>query len=160
MASHTFAAETSVAEVMDALRVMVKSLQQSSREVQRATGISGAQFFVLQQLAAQSADSLNALAARTSTHQSSVSVVVSRLAARGLVAREPAADDARRTAIRITPAGEATLAGAPATLQERLVDALRALPAERIEQLSATLREVLTTAGLTPTEGFFFEDDA
>src|SRR5580658_6655719 len=75
--------------VMDALRRVVRALRLTARDAERSAGISGAQLFVLQSLADQAAASLNELAERTLTDQSSVSVVVKRLVARRLVARKP-----------------------------------------------------------------------
>jgi MarR family transcriptional regulator, lower aerobic nicotinate degradation pathway regulator len=82
---------------LDAIRKLIRALGDSARMAQGRTGITGAQLFVLRMLAAQPAGlSINELADRTMTHQSSVSVVVSRLAARGLVARAPAPDRSSR----------------------------------------------------------------
>src|SRR5215470_9599078 len=86
----------SVRAIMDALRRIVRGLRLTARDAERSAGISGAQLFVLQSLAEERASSLNDLADRTLTDQSSVSVVVKRLADRKLVARKAAADDARR----------------------------------------------------------------
>src|ERR1019366_5949434 len=69
----------SIRSVMDALRRVVRDLRLSARDAERSAGISGAQLFVLQSLAEEPASSLNVLADRTLTDQSSVSVVVNRL---------------------------------------------------------------------------------
>jgi DNA-binding MarR family transcriptional regulator len=87
---------------------------------------------VLQQLAEAPADSVNELAARTLTHQSSVSVVVSRLVRHGYVTRSRAESDRRRRVIELTPAGRAVLRTAPETFQLRLITALDTLqPSEQ-----------------------------
>src|SRR6516165_4152555 len=92
----------SVRAVMDSLRRIVRGLRLSARDAERSAGISGAQLFVLQSLAEERASSLNDLADRTLTDQSSVSVVVKRLTDRKLVARKAAADDARRIELSLT----------------------------------------------------------
>ncbi|HEX3158563.1 MAG TPA: MarR family transcriptional regulator, partial [Gemmatimonadaceae bacterium] len=92
---------------MTALRRLVRTLRLSASAIERDIGVSGAQLFVLRQLQQRPAASLNELAERTLTHQSSVSTVVRRLAERGLVARSPAADDARRLEIALTAQGAA-----------------------------------------------------
>ncbi|HEY7394673.1 MAG TPA: MarR family winged helix-turn-helix transcriptional regulator, partial [Gemmatimonadaceae bacterium] len=81
---------------MNSVRSIVRALRINTRAVELKMGISLAQLFVLQQLAERSADSLNELAERTATHQSSVSVVVRRLVERGLVSRTPSTTDKRR----------------------------------------------------------------
>src|SRR3954465_9301852 len=84
-------AETALA--LDEVRRLVQALRQSTVQAERETGLSGAQLFVLQQLAQTPAQSLNDLAERTHTHQSSVSVVVTRLVGRGLVSRQRSPED-------------------------------------------------------------------
>src|ERR671938_1731164 len=68
---------------LDAIRRLVRGLRLAARASEREAGLSAAQLFVLQQLAESPAESINELAARTLTHQSSVSVVVRRLVERG-----------------------------------------------------------------------------
>ena len=83
---------------LDALRRIVKELRVSSRSVERTHGVSSAQLFVLQKLNESTVPlSINELADRTQTHQSSVSVVVSRLAEDGWVLRQPSPKDGRQT---------------------------------------------------------------
>ena len=92
----------SIRTVMDGLRRIVRDLRLSARDAERGAGISGAQLFVLQTLSESSAQSLNDLADRTLTDQSSVSVVVKRLVERKLVARKPSEEDGRRVELSLT----------------------------------------------------------
>ncbi len=124
---------------MNAVRSIVRALRVNTRAIELKMGISLAQLFVLQQLEDRPADSLNALAERTATHQSSVSVVVRRLVERGYVSRVASAIDKRRIEIAVTPTGSALLAGAPMTIQTQLMTALREM--ERSEQ--TTLADLL-----------------
>lgn len=148
-----------IAEVMGALRQIVHALYRSSRSAERAHGISGAQLFVLQLLAESPAPSVNALAERTLTHQSSVSVVVSRLVERGLVARQRSAEDGRRVELCLTPAGEEVLQRTPAAVQLQLLESLRSLAAEELDCLSTVLSRISSEMGVSggPVQ-FFFQD--
>jgi DNA-binding MarR family transcriptional regulator len=83
-------------QALDAIRRIISVLRRSSRLAESEVGIGGAQLFVLQQLATAPARSINELAERTYTHQSSVSVVVRRLVKQRLVERRPGPDDRRR----------------------------------------------------------------
>jgi len=132
-----------------------------STRAEQATGLSGAQLFVLQQLAEAPARSLNELAVRTRTHQSSVSTVVTRLVSRGLVSGRRAAADNRRLLLQLTPAGRALLAKAPETAQSRIIAALEKMPERRrLAQVAAleSLVEALGVAGAAPT--LLLEPDA
>ena len=133
---------------MNALRSVVRALRVNTRAIELKMGMSLAQLFVLQQLAERPSDSLNDLAERTATHQSSVSVVVRRLVERGLVVRTPSAADKRRIEIDVTPAGRALLAEAPITIQRQLIEGLGTLPVERQVHLADTLEQWLRASGV------------
>src|SRR5262245_59137704 len=126
MGSNTSSADTR--EVLDAIRRIVQDLRESSRDAENRAGLSGAQLFVLQTLAEAPGLSLNELAERTRTHQSSVSAVVTRLSRDRLVERGTSADDGRRAEIRLSARGRGRLRKAPRAAQERLVAAVDALP--------------------------------
>jgi DNA-binding MarR family transcriptional regulator len=120
--------------------------------------LSGAQLFVLQQLAEQPAQSLNELALRTRTHQSSVSTVVTRLVGRGLVSRRRADDDGRRLVLELSPAGRDLLTGAPETAQTRLIAALERLPRSELAALTANLEGLVAALGMEAEPApLFFE---
>ena len=145
--------------VVDALRRIVRELRLSAREAERGAGISGAQLFVLQALASQSAASLNELAERTVTDQSSVSVVVKRLVARNLVTRRPSRADARRVELAVTASGRKLLARCPEPTQVKLVSALRRLSARELHELTAGLAGLIREMGLGETSVRMFFDD-
>jgi len=145
-------------DVLDAIRHVVRTLREASRSSERAVGVSAAQLFVLQRLAGARPLSVSELAARTLTHQSSVSVVVGKLAEQGLVTRQRTADDARRVAVALTPAGRALLERAPAAAQDRLIAALALVGRARRRRLADDLRELVRAMG--PETGhppMFFE---
>ena len=149
------------ATVMDAVRRIVRALRVSTRSVEREIGISGAQLFIMQQLVGEQSLSVNQLARLTMTHQSSVSVVVARLAERGLVARKASKEDARRASIELTAKGRRLLGSAPLTAQARLTGALQRLPADQVSLLASTIDAWIREAGIDhePAQ-FFFEEDA
>jgi DNA-binding MarR family transcriptional regulator len=128
--------------VLDSLRRIVHALRESSRQAEMSVGVSGAQLFVLQALMSSPALSLNELAALTHTHQSSVSTVVTRLAARKLIRRTKASDDARRIELTVTPGGRRLLAASPGAAQERLVRSIARLPGLSQRRLAVLLNQV------------------
>ena len=147
--------------VLDGLRRLVKSLREGSRAAEQTLGLSGAQVFVLQALAKTPSLSLNELAERTHTHQSSVSVVVTRLVARKLVQRAKDPDDGRRLVLRLTARGQQVLKKAPGATQDRLIDALDRLPAAERRGLASSLAKVAALMEL-PSQApeMFFEAPA
>lgn len=170
MASHTSAAGSAdhgrksgsrPREVLNGFRHLVRALRVSSREAEQAVGLSGAQLFVLQCLARESPCSVNELAARTATDQSSVSVVVSKLVDAGCIKRVTSSIDRRRVELSITTKGKTLLSNAPEAVQDRLLTALQELRPSELTQLSRLLGKVLTLANVdTSHVTLFFEDRA
>jgi DNA-binding MarR family transcriptional regulator len=152
-------AEADVRLILDHFRRIVRVLRESSRAAEQRFGLTGAQLFVLQALAQQPSQSLTDLATQTRTHQSTVSVVVSRLVERGLVARTAAADDARRLELTLTRAGRDLVRRSPHAAQERLFASIEGLPArERAPaKLLGALVEAMELSGEEP--GMFFDED-
>jgi DNA-binding MarR family transcriptional regulator len=130
------AAHDDVAEVFNSLRRLVHALHNASRETERRLGVTGAQLFVLTQLRATPSLSINALAERTMTHQSTVSVVVRRLA-----------DDARRVELTLTAAGNALLRRAPEPVQVQLARAIEAFDAADRRTLAIALKRLVRALG-------------
>ncbi len=139
---------TSAQRVLDSIRRIVRLLREGSRASEDAVGLSAAQLFVLQKLDPATPLSLNELAARTLTHQSSVSVVVSRLVERGMVQRRPAADDARRLELLPTKRGLALRDRAPAAAQDRVIAAVASLSDKQQRDLADMLERMVRALGL------------
>jgi DNA-binding MarR family transcriptional regulator len=134
-------------QALDAIRRIISVLRRSSRLAESEVGIGGAQLFVLQQLATAPARSINELAERTYTHQSSVSVVIRRLVKQGLVERRPALDDRRRRELRLTRAGKRLVARAPVPAQIRLINGLRALSVSQLRTFVRLFDQVVHRMG-------------
>lgn len=144
---------------MEALRRLVRALSSSAREASRGGGLSGAQLFVLRQVAARPGLSIGQLAASTLSRQSTVSEVVSRLVERELVARETSAADARQAELSLTAAGRRAIAKFGATAQERLAAGLASMPAARRRVLADALESWLSAAELTDVPAAMFFDE-
>jgi DNA-binding MarR family transcriptional regulator len=147
-----------VRATLDAFRHIFQALRGSHR---RRASIGAARLFALQQIADHPNASVNDIAARTFTHQSSVSVVIQRLVATGLVVKVPAKDDARRTRLSVTAKGKRLLARAPGTVQEDLVSAVSSLTARdrrTLARLLTTIAHAVTPAGIQTPPPMFFEE--
>jgi DNA-binding MarR family transcriptional regulator len=146
--------------VLDSVRILLRSIRLNNVDVERELGLSLAQLFVMQQLLRHDGSSVNDLAELTRTHQSSVSVVVRKLAERGFVEKRVSANDGRRAELSLTPAGRELLARSPATVQARLEDGLNQIGATRTRALAESLAEWLRRCGLhDAAPPMFFEDD-
>jgi DNA-binding MarR family transcriptional regulator len=149
-----------VSKVLDDLRRIVRVLRRSSRAAERTVGLNGAQLFVMQVLAAHPKLSLNQLATRTRTHQSTVSVVVSRLVRRGLVARTRSQTDGRSVLLALTAAGQRLLSRAPEAAQEHLIDGIERLHPRTRTQLAGALRKLVDAMHIGSDDpGMFFGEE-
>jgi DNA-binding MarR family transcriptional regulator len=146
--------------IMDSLRRIVQALRRSSLSLEKLTGLTGAQVFVLRQIQSKSGLSLNELAGLTFTHQSTMSEVVSRLERMGLVVRSKSADDARRLEIRLTVEGQAVVVAGNLPAQENLIRAIAALPRKTAAHLAEGLDLLIKTAGLSDQPAVLFFDEA
>ena len=125
--------------VVDAIRSIIQTVRNSGRETEQRLGISSAQLYVLSELRDKAALSINELADRTYTHQSSVSMIVARLVENRLVTRTASSRDGRRLSIALTPAGRAMLRKSPDPVQTRLVSALRTMSRSELKGLAGGL---------------------
>lgn len=148
-----------VRRVADSIRRIVKELRMSSKTAERATGLSGAQLFVLQRLETKAPLSVNELAELTFTHQSSVSVVVQRLVQKKLVVRSRSVRDGRSVELTLTPKGRLLSGRAPEAAQQRMFSAVSTLGKSDRQKLAALLETVVSEMGLKaePVELFFEE---
>ncbi len=137
-----------LARALNAVRRMVRGLRSAAEAVERELKISGAQLFVLKELADVPDQSVKDLAAVTMTTHSTVSQVVSQLIAKGLVARTSDPSDKRRAVLRLTRQGANLVRRSPPVIQANLITGFSTLrPAER-RGLANGLEKWLDASGM------------
>ena len=138
----------SASRAMRALREVIRSFNVATKKLERGFGLSGAQLEALEILRDNPGLSPSDLACRSSTDQSTASVVVKRLADAGYVERRQKDGDRRRTHLTLTPEGAAVLEKAPPSVPTRLREAfMRMAQPERVT-LTQLLERWLGLAGL------------
>lgn len=145
---------------MNSLRRITQAIRLSSSAAQKTVGITGAQLFVLEQLAEHPIASLREIVDRTLTDQSSVSVVVSRLVRSRYVTRQRSASDGRRIELSLTASGRALLHRAPQAAQTRLVSALRGVPVLELRVAATVLERLAREMGATVEKTTMFFEPA
>jgi DNA-binding MarR family transcriptional regulator len=147
--------------VFDPIRRIVRALRVSSRAAEKLVGLSGAQLFVLHNLSVGGrALSLNELAARTMTDQSSVSVVVQKLVARGMVTVSRSRADGRRIELALTASGRKAIGKSAGAAQDRLIESLNRMAPARRRQLASLLDQLVSEAGIaSAAPSLFFEQE-
>jgi DNA-binding MarR family transcriptional regulator len=128
--------------VINAIRRIVHALRKASKLTEKNMGLSAAQLFVLQRIAESEAPlSINDLAKRTLTHQSSVSVVVTRLVEQGLIERVKSKSDGRAVELCINKKGSALLQKAAPSIQEQILVGVSRLSDDERRGLVADLEK-------------------
>jgi DNA-binding MarR family transcriptional regulator len=146
------------ADALGGIRAVVGALSRSARSVERRTGVTNAQLFVLRELAGTEGLSLSELAARSLTQQSTVSAVVARLVEQGLVRRERAKDDRRRLRLSLALAGRRVVRDAPEPATGRLLGALDRLTTRELRSLTDGLDALTSALGIEHgAPGMLFE---
>lgn len=146
--------------MLNSLRRTVRAFRAAAQAAEDVLGVSGAQHFVLQKLADAPALSLNDLAARTLTHKSSVSVVVSRLVARGYVRRHRSSADGRGIVLTLTWTGRRALERAPESAQSRMLRALRRFPPEQLVRFASLFERFTDELGVASLEPLMLFEEA
>ncbi|MBE3636843.1 MarR family winged helix-turn-helix transcriptional regulator [Mangrovicoccus algicola] len=126
-----------------ALRRILRATELYSRDLAHAAGLTPAQLRVLQIVTGRGGSATpKALATQMGVAQATVTALVDRLVARGMVGRERSETDRRQTNIVISDRGKAAVAEAPDALQQRYVRAFEQLRDWEQAQLLASLERV------------------
>ncbi len=153
-------AEASVGKALEAVRRVVRALRLSANRARESVGVSSAELFILRALNdGGPVASLNELAARTYTDQSSASPVVERLRRRRLIRRRRSAIDGRRVTIELTDSGRALLQRAPLPPQAGVIAALHRMSGAERDSLARGLTRLVVEMGLDHGQGaMLFEE--
>lgn len=106
-------------EALIALRQIMRATEISSRNLAKASGLSTSQYILLHLLSRHCRLTPSAIAREVSLSQATVTALIDKLVARGLVKREKDVADKRRVFIELTSEGEVCLSSGPGILQER-----------------------------------------
>lgn len=129
-------------EVLGEFRLIFKSARKHFKSVQDSAGVSGAQLWVLSEVARTPGMRVSDLAAKMSIHQSTASNLIERLESESLLLRTRDKDDQRVVRLRLTPAAEKIVAKAPGPPEGILPDALKRLSRNELIELKSHLHKV------------------
>ena len=130
-------------DVLEQFRVIVRSVRQHYREVERRAGLSGAQLWALAEVEARPGLKVGELARAMAVHPSTASNLVRRLSSLGLLRRERRGRDQRHVQLFTTARGLKVLARAPRPAIGVLQQALSELAPQRLAELHGALSRVV-----------------
>ena len=131
-----------VDESLIALRRILRATELYARDLAQAAGVTPAQLRVLQIVGEKKDPTAKTLATQMGVSQATVTALVDKLVARGLVSRLTSAQDRRQTNITLTNQGKDVLEEAPDALQQRYVRAFADLADWEQAQLVSSLERV------------------
>ena len=130
-------------QVLKKFRIIYGSVRQQFREIEQTCGVTGAQLWILQEVAKKPDIGVSELAGRLSVHQSTGSQLVEKLVGCNLIIKERSKEDQRRVGLRVTEEASRLLTNAPDPAEGILPEALQALPESALIALNNSLFEVI-----------------
>lgn len=148
------------AAIVQGLRRIVKALETYSQDVRSDYGLTGPQLWALKTLLRRGRMPAGDLAKALVVHQSSISALVDRLAARGLVRRIRRVADRRFVEIALTSRGKAVALDAPEAAQGRLLHALEDMKGDRVRRIRQSIDQLVDAMEAADLNArFFFSEE-
>jgi DNA-binding MarR family transcriptional regulator len=135
--------KSSIDRIVEAAIYLQSESRRLAKEQSARHGITATQLNVLKLLDAVGDLSLSELSKQLAATNSSITGIIDRMVAAGLVAREQSTQDRRVWHIRLTPDGRQVARKVDVAPWEVLARALRTLPAGELDQLIKTLVKIV-----------------
>lgn len=147
--------------ILNRVRRLVRALRSYDKQAQARHGFGAAQMFILHVLQQEDALSMNELADRTATDQSSASLAVGKLIVEGYVRRETGVEDRRQVRLTLTAKGRAVVRKTPPAAQARIMDSVQEMSRAERTKLMALLDKLVAGMEPAPAEGapMLFQDE-
>ncbi len=145
-----------VEAIVQGLRRVVKALEVYSRDVELTFGVTGPQLWALKTLERSGPLPVSRLAEELAVHQTSASLLVSRLEHRGLIRRTRSQQDRRVVLLSLTRQGRAIAKRAPEAAQGRLMHGLLAMPGREVRQIRVAVERIVESMEAKNIEATFF----
>ncbi|SFA90848.1 DNA-binding transcriptional regulator, MarR family [Poseidonocella pacifica] len=133
-----------------ALRRILRATERYGRDLAQAAGLTAAQFRVLQLVSESRPCTATDISRRMKISQATVTSLVDKLVAQGMVLRQRSERDRRQTHIEVTEKGARTARDAPDALQQRFVRTFEGLEDWEQSMLVSALERV--AAMLDPSD--------
>lgn len=131
-------------DVLVALRQIMRAIELQSRKLVRSAGLTGPQLLLLKQLQKEGETLVTNLARRVSLSQATVTDILKRLEARGMVTRKRSQLDRRCVFVGVTDKARELMQSSPPLLQEDFIRQFQNLPAWEQHLLLASLQRIVS----------------
>jgi DNA-binding MarR family transcriptional regulator len=135
--------DDSAGRVLRQFRLIFNAVKTHFQQVEKRTGLGGAQIWALSIVAARPGIGVKDLALAMDVHQSTTSNLVRMLVERGLIVAVREGADRRTVQLKVLPVGRRVLKRAPAPFTGVLPQALAALDARTLARLERDLAQLV-----------------
>ena len=129
--------------ILRSLRRITRAIDLYSRQLAGKHGLTGPQLVCLRALRRDGVIAPSVLAREVELSQATVTGIIDRLVASGLVVRTRYEEDRRRVAVSLTEKGKVIVDNAPSPLHDRFVERFKALSTAEQEEIATTLQKVV-----------------
>lgn len=133
----------SAAQALRQFRVLFNSVRTHFRQVEKETGLGGAQVWALSLIQKNPGLGVGEVAAGMDIHQSTASNLIKVLLKKQLITLNKSAIDKRVVELRVTPEGKKVLKKMPGPFEGVLPDALRRLDGTALSNLNRELAKLV-----------------
>ncbi|MBK6355718.1 MAG: winged helix-turn-helix transcriptional regulator [Betaproteobacteria bacterium] len=130
-------------EVLQQFRVIYGTMRQYFRELEDICGLPGSQTWVLQEVEHTPEIGITDLAGRLGIHQSTCSILVEKLVAKGYLVKQKMTKDQRRIGLRLSASGKELITRLPGPAEGVLPEALSSIPLVSLKTLHINLDELI-----------------
>lgn len=128
-------------QLLISLRKIIRAIDLHSKQLSKHSGLTGPQLIVMQKIAVLGMPLAKQVAAEINLSPATVTTILDRLEAKGLVIRQRSVTDKRKVHLLLSDAGQALLQAAPKPLQEHFIKRYQLLEEwEQSQLLSAVER--------------------
>jgi len=135
--------------ILKSLRIVFRSIQAHSRQVEKESGVSSTQLWMMWEIFNVPGMKVTELADILSIHQSTCSNILDKLQQKGMIKRERSGPDQRVVHLYLTEKGTTLLAKAPRPAQGAIADVLHKLPDEILVNMETSLAQLIGALQVT-----------
>ncbi|MDH2433233.1 MarR family transcriptional regulator [Pokkaliibacter sp. MBI-7] len=129
-------------QVLITLRRIIQAIDIHSRSLKKKSGLTTPQLLIMQAISKLGVVPIRALATQVNLSQATVTTIIDRLEAHGLVSRERSQEDKRKVHALLTDKGRQLLEQAPEPMQAHFVSRFKELPEWEKGMLVASLQRL------------------
>ncbi|MEQ3696766.1 MAG: MarR family transcriptional regulator [Pseudomonadales bacterium] len=129
-------------ELLVSIRQVIRAIDLYSKKLNKETGLTSSQLLVLQDIRQHEGTMVKDIANRITLSSATVTSILDRLEARGLVVRQRSENDRRRVGLFLTETGSAAIEDSPTLLQEHFINRFESMEQWEQSQMVATMQRI------------------